>query len=69
MSAADKRREYLEKEREIMKIQDKIDKEVAREKKKELKRKRKEREREVSGLFPSTKTPTDVLVATTDGNG
>ncbi|KIR51492.1 ATP-dependent RNA helicase DBP4 [Cryptococcus gattii Ru294] len=47
MSAADKRREYLEKEREIMKIQDKIDKEVAREKKKELKRKRKEREREL----------------------
>lgn len=69
MSAADKRREYLEKEREIMKIQDKIDKEVAREKKKELKRKRKEREREVGGLSPSTKTLIDALIATTDGDG
>ncbi|WVQ85874.1 ATP-dependent RNA helicase DBP4 [Cryptococcus sp. DSM 104549] len=47
MSAADMRKAFLEKERENMKVQDKIDREVAREKKRELKRKRKDREREM----------------------
>ncbi|WVQ95522.1 ATP-dependent RNA helicase DBP4 [Kwoniella sp. CBS 9459] len=49
--AAERRREFLEKERERMKIEDKVDREVAREKKRELKRKRKEREKEMRGEF------------------
>lgn len=42
------RQEFLEKERERMKIEDRVDRQVAREKKQELKRKRKEKEKEVS---------------------
>ncbi|WVF67961.1 ATP-dependent RNA helicase DBP4 [Kwoniella sp. CBS 6097] len=49
--AAERRREFLEKERERMKVEDKVDREVAREKKRELKRKRKEREKEMRGEF------------------
>ncbi|WRT70571.1 ATP-dependent RNA helicase DBP4 [Kwoniella shivajii] len=49
----EKRKEFLEKERERMKIEDKFDKEVAREKKRELKRKRKEREREARNEYMS----------------
>ncbi|WVO17535.1 ATP-dependent RNA helicase DBP4 [Cryptococcus depauperatus] len=50
MAAAETRREFLEKEREIMKTQDRIDKNVARGKKQELKRKRKEREKELRAI-------------------
>jgi len=46
--AQEKREEYLQAERERMKVADKDDRELAREKKREKKRKRKEREREVS---------------------
>ncbi|OCF45706.1 ATP-dependent RNA helicase DBP4 [Kwoniella heveanensis CBS 569] len=49
--AAERRREFLEKERERMKVEDKVDREVAREKKRELKRKRKEREKEMRGQY------------------
>jgi ATP-dependent RNA helicase DDX10/DBP4 len=46
--AAGQRAEFVEKERQKMKVADMHDREVAREKKREKKRKRKEREREVS---------------------
>ncbi|WVW80961.1 ATP-dependent RNA helicase DBP4 [Kwoniella bestiolae CBS 10118] len=42
----EKRREYLDKQRERMKVDNEVDKRVAKEKRNELKRKRKERERE-----------------------
>ncbi|ODN86073.1 ATP-dependent RNA helicase DBP4 [Cryptococcus wingfieldii CBS 7118] len=49
-SNEERRKAFLEKEREIMRIQDKIDKEVARGKKQELKRKRKDREKELRAI-------------------
>ncbi|WWC98711.1 ATP-dependent RNA helicase DBP4 [Kwoniella sp. B9012] len=48
-----KRREYLEEQREKMKVANEVDKLVAKEKRNELKRKRKEREREMRKEYMS----------------
>ena len=46
--AAERRKEYVEKERQAMREADKVDRAVAKELKREKKRKRKERERELA---------------------
>ncbi|KAK4688634.1 ATP-dependent RNA helicase DDX10/DBP4, partial [Tremellales sp. Uapishka_1] len=57
----EKRKLYVEAERERMRAADKIDRALAREKKQEKKRKRKEREKEVNGGFNSDDEPLVII--------
>ncbi|ORY35831.1 P-loop containing nucleoside triphosphate hydrolase protein [Naematelia encephala] len=61
------RRAFVEQERERMRAADKIDREVARDRKRELKRKRKEREREVAAGGDSDDEDGDEQIAVIGG--
>ena len=57
-----KRKAYMDAERDKMRIADRLDRQVARERKKERKRKRKEREMEVSVNIPPKVCGTDLAI-------